>query len=221
MKKAIIAAGASAVLAAMPVVGVFADQTLAGSNIDEVTFSLSPSCTMTATAAQGGVAITDDEEPANTIGYTYTIASITPGNASSDVTGTAMNIKCNDTGGWALKAVGTSTATTATSMDSSTDVDADDIVTGTILDGSVSNWAFKVTATGSTGTIANVGETEATYGSYAAIPASETTIVSYATPTDMTNGVTVTPSYKVGVKSTQAAGTYTGQVTYKLYKPAA
>ncbi len=198
MKKLAIA-GASLALAAMPVVGVFAADGNT-TTTDTVQVTIDTACSLTATGAG-----------------TYS-TTLTNGTASSDLGSTSINIKCNDAGGWMVNAIGANTSTTAGA--GATDMAPDaagktPIATGTSLDGSVSNWAMKLTA--SEGAYAPTIVTG--YDQYHAVPgAADTKVVSGVT-TDQTTGSTFTTNYKVAVSPTQQQGTYTGKVTYTLVHP--
>ncbi len=204
MKKTLIAgAGVAALgMAALPFAGVFAaDGDL--TQTDTVIVTVDSACSL----ATSGSSLT----PAST--YTSTIAN---GEYDTDITGSTFTITCNDTGGWDLNAIGAGTATgDVTKMDASTNVDADDIATGTTLDGSVSNWAFKV-AKG--GTDASAATVTTGYTNFSAVPSSSTKIV---TGSSTAGNVTVTATYGVGISATQSAGDYTGKVQYTLAHPAA
>ncbi len=197
MKKALIAGAASAVLAAMPIVGVFAaDGDL--SQTDTVVVTVDSACSL-ATSNTGA-------------DYTATIAN---GAFNTNIAGSTFTITCNDTGGWDLNAIGAGTATgDVTKMDASTNKDADDIATGTTLDGSVSNWAFKIAKGGSDAS--NITVTTG-YDNFSAVPAASTKI---AKGTSTAGNSTITATYGVGISATQSAGTYTGKVTYTLAHPA-
>ncbi len=200
MKKSIIAASAASVaLAAMPVVGVFAaDGTL--TQTDTVVVTIDSACSLATS---------------NTSGADYT-ATIANGAFNTAITGSTFTITCNDTAGWDLNAIGAGTANgDITKMDASTNTDSDDIATGTTLDGSVSNWAFKVAKGGTDSS--NVTLTTG-YDAFSAIPSASTKI---ATGTSTAGNATITATYGVGVSSTQSAGTYTGKVQYTLSHPAA
>lgn len=207
MKKSLIAAGAASLaLAAMPVVGALAqDGTL--SRTDTVKVTVDSACSL-------ATSNTSDAE------YTATIANgghkggETEG-TDTGIAGSTFTITCNDTGGWKLNAVGAGTATgNVTKMDASTNNDSDDIATGTTLDGSVSNWAFKIAKGGSDA--ANTTITTG-YDAYSAVPSSATKI---AQGTSTAGNATISTTYGVGISSTQSAGTYTGKVTYTLAHPA-
>ncbi len=214
MKKSIIAAGAASVaLAAMPVVGVFADQNPVGSAVsDTITASFAPTCSFTSTG-------TDKESglsPAGQSGdYAYSTV-VTPGQAATDLGSTQMTIKCNQTGGWVLNAVGAGAAANHNNyMKSDNNVASEDVATGIATSGDTSNWAFKVTTTEAYASLI-----QGSYGNYAEIPDSATAVVKSTAATDITNGVTVSPKYQVFMSTKQAAGSYTGKVSYTLLQPA-
>ena len=198
MKKLAIV-GASAALAAMPVVGVFAaDGNL--TTTDTVQITIDSACSLTATG-EG----------------TYS-TTLTNGTASGDLGSTSINIKCNDAGGWMVNAIGANTSTTASA--GATDMAPDaagktPIATGTTLDGSVSAWAMKLTA----GTGDYAPTIVEGYSAYHAVPGTANTKVASGATTDQTAGSTFTTSYKVAVSATQQQGTYTGKVTYTLVHP--
>ena len=119
--------------------------------------------------------------------------------------GGKLYVTCNDAGGWNVTAQGFSNDTAGTTtMVAGGQGTA--INTGTTLDGTVSDWAFKV-ADGDTGaTIVSA------YSSYAQVPAAATR-VAYKSGTAVSEGLIYT-GYKVGVSPTQQADTYTGKVKY-------
>ena len=97
MKKLAIL-GASAALAALPAVGVFA---ASGTVVtDTVQVTINSACTITSTNASN----------------TYS-ATMTNGQLKSDFGSTAMTVDCNDAGGWHITAVGSGAdATVKTAM---------------------------------------------------------------------------------------------------------
>ena len=131
MKKSIIVTGAASLaVAAMPVVGVFADTTTV---TDTVQVTINSACTITSSQA------------ANTYSGT-----MTNGQLKSDFGSTTMTINCNDAAGWHVTAVGSGAdATDKTAMNATST--GTDIATGTAQSGDTSNWAMKVTGTGATG----------------------------------------------------------------------
>ena len=130
MKKLAIA-GASAVLAALPVVGVFAAE---GTTVtDTVEVTINSDCTITTTNA------------ANTYSATMTNSQL-----KSDLGSTSMTINCNDAGGWHVTAVGSGADASDKTVMNATG-SGTDIATGTATSGATSNWAMKVTGTDATG----------------------------------------------------------------------
>ena len=121
-KRILGVSAASAVLAAMPLLGVFADDQKV---TDTVTVNVLPSCTL--------------GEEANGASPNETIANRT---TNKEMKGSAFSITCNN-GAWELKAVG--------GQDDQISTDMKDSASHTIpsangtLDGKTSNWAFKAT----------------------------------------------------------------------------
>ena len=124
MKKLAIV-GASAALAAMPAVGVFA---ATGTEVtDTVQVTIDSSCLITST----------------NLSNTYS-DTMTNGQLKSDFGSTTMSISCNDAAGWHVTAVGSGAdATDKTAMNATGT--GTDIATGTATSGATSNWAMKVT----------------------------------------------------------------------------
>ena len=204
MKKLAIL-GASAALAAMPVVGVFAADYQ--SVTDTVELIVQTSCNM----RTGGTAASP-----TTTGSTWSHTT-TPGHLVGD-TGeawgtagsTVLTFNCNDAGGWKVTAQGVSgvsgDVTAQTFMKGASS--GTNIATGEATSGPTSNWAFKVTGTNA---VTN-------YTSFRAVPDAATPV---ATSTDAVTEATLTPSYRVWVSNTQKQDTYTGYVKYVLTAPAA
>ncbi|MBQ6461589.1 hypothetical protein IJJ36_04170 [Candidatus Saccharibacteria bacterium] len=117
----------------------------------------------------------------------------------------AIYVSCNYASGWNIKAVGAQTSGTATSMAGS--VSGTSIATGTTFSGGTSYWGFKLASSASLVTVAS------DFASYHAIPSTATKV---ASASGATSGSLITPSYKVWVSATQAAGSYVGKVTYTL-----
>jgi hypothetical protein len=108
-----------------------------------------------------------------------------------------------------LTAIGAGTADHITEL---YNADAtDQIVTGTAVNGTTSNWAMKVAIPGS-----GVNYASGWNADYKAVPSAETDIATGNG--SATNAFTMT--YQVYVDQTQDAGTYTGAVKYTLYNPA-
>lgn len=192
MKKSLIATGAAAVaLAAMPVVGAFADV------IDVVEITISSSCGVNSdTASTPGTGQTFTAQMTNSDTHEW----------APDGTGGELYITCNDASGWNVTAQGYTNDTAGTTTMKPTG-SGTAIPTGTTLDGTVSAWAFKV-ADGDTG-----AELVSAYSTnYAQIPATATR-VAYKSGTPVSQGLIYT-GYKVSTSATQQADTYTGKVKY-------
>lgn len=190
MKKLAIV-GASAALAAMPILGTFADVT------DTVTITIPDACSVgQASASQTGGGVTLKEEAAvNNHLYSW------------DADGTAggtLKVSCN-VGDWMVKAVGANGGSMVASGSGTP------IVTGTATSGDTSNWAFKVA--GTTGvTVVD------TYQNYAAVPKDATKV---AGGSGAISEGTIYTGYQVWISPTQQADTYTGKVTYTVTHPSA
>ena len=188
MKKSLIATGAAAVaLAAMPVLGAFADVT------DTVRITINDSCSVGGETATTGSGVTLTETMTNGSTKVW------------DANGTAggkLVVSCNDAGGWNITAVGTGAdATNKNYMNAATT--GTDIATGEATSGAASNWAFKLAGTG---VVSN-------YTSFRAVPASATKV---ATSNDPGSAVVINTGYQVYVSATQEADTYEGKVTYTV-----
>lgn len=220
MKKSIIATGAASLaLAAMPIAGVFAQATEAGTITDTLTVNIPAGCTI---VNNTGALPTDGSNPALENSYTVTMQNgelKTDIGASSATSGTtadnSIDVSCNTganpeagTDGWKLTAQGAGTQGHETELYQNGATDQ--IVTGTATSGATSNWAFKI-AKGSSASYAG------TYSNaYAAVPSAEADVVTGSG--SMTDAFTIT--YQVYVDQTQDSGTYEGAVLYTLYNPA-
>ena len=196
MKKSLIAAGAASLaLAAMPILGTFADV------VDTVTVTISSSCGVASEEDDGDSSTTP--EAANS--FTATMVNGDTHEWAADGTGDAGDIyvTCNDASGWNITAQGYSGNTAGnTNMVPSSSGTA--ISTGTTLDGTVSDWAFMIADDDTGATIAT--------NDYTAVP-SAATRVAYMSNAPVSEGHIYT-GYKVGISPTQAADTYTGKVKY-------
>lgn len=190
MKKSLITAGAaSLVVAAMPIVGVFAadgNKTIT----DTIKVTIDSACSVTS-------AKTDN---------TYAV-DMTNSQLDSNIGSTSMTVKCNDAAGWKVSAVGSGSGATVDVLDASDD--GTDIATGTATSGATSNWAFKVAG----------DKTVAAYQNFAAVPTTAAKVAEDSGATSMTSGTTISTTYQVWISATQQADTYTGQVTYTLAHP--
>ena len=204
MKKAIIAAGASAVLAAMPVVGTFAANYTTIS--DQVSGTLDMSCSMT-----------NDASTANNGTNTLTTGTLTAG-SDTQITGSAFTVHCNSyENGWSVTAIGagentgTSESPVLTAMKGikNTSTPIATATSGT----NQSYWYMTVTGDN----ILN------SFSSAHVIPAVATEVAgvtggSAGAATD-SNGANFTAAYTIHTDYNQQADTYTGKVTYTLVSP--
>lgn len=200
MKKSIIAAGAASVaLAAMPIVGVFADST--GYVVDNITATITDGCTITRADVPSGGEVANF---ARGVAFSVVAGTLVTNQASPTVT-----LTCSDDG-WNVTAKGTggNSAPTALYLDSSNSIQA-----GTETSGNTSKWAYKVD-----GVIDPAGTSTAITGTYAAITASDVPVITATQASAKT--ATFTPYYQVWAQADQAAGAYTGQVTYTVNMPA-
>ncbi|MBR3236107.1 hypothetical protein IKF92_00270 [Candidatus Saccharibacteria bacterium] len=193
MKKSIIAASASAVaLAAMPVLGAFADVT------DTVQVTITQSCTVasdTNTSDPGAANATFSANVANGATKTWAAASGTGG---------SLYISCNDASGWNVKAQGYSNDTAGTTTMVTTG-SGTPIATGTTFSGATSAWAFKLADDGTGATIVA--------DDWTAVPASATLVASKSGTVSQGHIFT---GYQVYVSPTQVEGTYIGKVKYTV-----
>lgn len=220
MKKIAIA-GASAVLAALPVVGVFAADL--NPIVDTVKVTINDSCAMSAaessgTASQAGGVYAKAVDAGTLINPTDWNGGSAGGSSTLAKTYT---FSCNNRGGWKVTAQGVSSTDTATATPQTTMVGANagstPIATGTETSGSTSNWAFNITATGAT-VVSGYNGAATPNAEWASIPSAATTIIQSVDSAPVSQA-TFTPAYRVWVSATQQADTYTGYVKYVLTAP--
>lgn len=217
MKKSILAASAASLaVAAMPIVGVFAQSE--NTVTDTLNITVDNACAITATMSNAA-GWADNTDKSGSAPYTYNhqyTASIANG-ANQEIVGTTMKVTCNDHGGWYINAVGKNNATVLDAQHDGTDI-ATATESGTNYStGETSAWGFKMTTAQTTGDYQPVIVDG--YGTnYVAVPATAQKVVTGPT-TDQTTGSTVTANYKVYISPTQEADTYIGGVTYTLVHP--
>ncbi|MBR3131942.1 hypothetical protein IKG33_00810 [Candidatus Saccharibacteria bacterium] len=171
-------------------------------SVDDVVINVPISCTMSSSGENS---------------HTATVPNNT---TRSDIGTTTVNAFCNDTGGFAIYAIGYTDETYGkTVLASATLGSTKDIATGTATSGSTSNWAMKLTNTGTTYpvTIQN------SFGSYHSVPSAYTLVASRTSGTAVgtgATGATFTTTYRAFISSTQPADTYTGKVKYTMVHPA-
>ena len=209
MKKTIIAGAASLALAAMPMAGVFAETVTegAGNFTDSLSLNIEKSCTFTRgtiahTNGSNSATWTEGSAPTDTetAGYAGRADSISLGTVTTGAVysmgSSTFHVTCNVQGGYEVKLVATPLH------------DSDH--TGTGAD--IAYAANAATATASTWSVSS-GDNTGTFYENNGIVKTETTA---NTP----DGADFTVYYNVGLKSGQAAGTYTGSATYTLTQPA-
>ena len=168
-------------------------------------------CTNSATASVTVAAACSFSRTTGSGEYTGILAN----NASVEVTGSTFSTTCNDSGGYAIYAIGYSNNTfgnTDLIFDNDPD-NANKIATSSNPGSNTSYWQMKL-ATGAE----NQPVLENGYGSYSAVPSTYTKVASYASA-DMGTAQTVTATYKAAASATQPAGTYTGAVKYTMVHP--
>ena len=213
MKKSIIAAGAASVaLAAMPIVGAFAAtyETIT----DKVTLSVSESCTMTEGAVVETVPETSADAGDAKYGTIVPLGTITPGNASSNGTGTPMTITCNSNDGWVLNAA----ATAMNSLTGGYSIPFGQYDSASQTD---SVWSAKVAIDASHAAQAQYDNGSDAYDTITGVGTGATVVVKNAvtgtapdTKPIAADGVVVTPYYIAFADSEQEEGAYTGYITY-------
>ena len=137
--------------------------------VDDVVINVPISCTMSSSGENS---------------HTATVPNNT---TRSDIGTTTVNAFCNDTGGFAIYAIGYTDETYGkTVLASATLGSTKDIATGTATSGSTSNWAMKLTNTGTTYpvTIQN------SFNSYHSVPSAYTLVASRTSGTAVGTGAT-------------------------------
>ena len=192
MKKALIAGAASAVLAAMPVVGVFATDIT--SITDTVQLTVEATCTFN----------TENSGNASATTYSATVANGAQASLSNGSAHT-FNVFCNDNDGWKVTAgapanlAGTGTNAHVITYQASA-------LPSTGTEGA---WVATVSGTGVSAELSGI--TTASAVNYISTDGG---II--ATETSSTDGSTFTVTYGAYVGTETAADTYTGTVQYTL-----
>ncbi len=149
-------------------------------------------------------------------------AEINNGQYNSNIGETTMKAFCNDNEGFAIYAIGyTDNANGKNVLTNSTLGSTHDIVTGTAISGSTSNWAMKLN-TNSDPIPTYPTTIENSFDSFHAVPDTYTLVAKRTSGTDIgesAEGSTIQSTYQAYISPTQAAGTYTGQVKYTLIHP--
>ena len=155
MKKLAII-GASAALATLPVVGVFAAEDVKTAT-DNISVEVAETCTF------------ESASPTLTKDVTFNLSA---GEKKEDEAGSTFKINCNDAGGWELKAKGGS-GTTLTGSGAGT---GSPIATGSTLSGGTSAWGMKITS--------ETADVQGGYSALKEVPASDTIVAQKTEATD-------------------------------------
>lgn len=196
MKKALIAGAASVALAAMPVVGVFAEDNT--SITDNFSLTIAPSCNLTRAAAGDAFTMSGATSGSYvTDAVTYTLSAASANQKYTAGTST-LKVICNNQTGYKL--TGTFSALTSNVKDAS----GNDITIP---------YSAAAVEAGTAGWTAYTSSNYYTSGASGNILSSNT--VSAAA------GDTKAVTYDIATASNQAAGTYTGTASYSLAANAA
>ena len=181
--------------------------------VAQASVTVSATCSMTAnvTSAHNATLI-NGQYSGNNGSYTNGIGS------------TTINTICNDSGGYAIYAVGYTDNSAGNNKLVNNALSGYDIVTGTATSGDTSNWAMKVSAvengTNYVPTIEGNFKNGSGESVFTAVPTAYTKVASLGHTTDaaaQTSSITTT--YAAYISPTQPAGTYAGQVAYLLVHP--
>lgn len=142
-------------------------------------------------------------------------AGILANNASIEVAGSTFSTICNDSGGYAIYAVGYGNNTLGNTdlIFNNDPSSSNNITTNSTSATSTSYWQMKLTAGAKNQPVLENG-----YGNYSVVPSTYTKVASYASAGTGT-AQTVAATYKAAASSTQPAGTYTGAVKYTMVHP--
>ena len=221
MKKALIAGAASAVLAAMPVAGVFAADTQ--SHTDTINISIDAVCTLG--TVTDGVAQDDDDTAHNPTEVTSGFdgvwsddslsASLAAGTQHPTLGTTTFTVRCNNSNGYTLSAkTGNAAGTLVNGSNTIATADGSAFAAGTA---ETSYWNFKLSGASTGMTIANGYNAAHAVPTPAAETGAPTVIVTGAANSgNVQGGQSVTVTYGAGIDNFQPTGTYTGTVVYSL-----
>lgn len=224
-KKLIAGAGVVASLAvALAPLATFADNVT--SHVDTLRLNIQEVCTLGTVTA--GVSDSGTDATTHT-GSTWTpgtasgttgktdvyAADVAPGQTYAAFATSVFTVKCNNAGGYQLKAAGpasgnltTGTYNIPTGTGANADLTADD--------NSYWNFAFAVSNAYDASGNAKGQEIASGYNSAAAVPTSATTVVTGHGAMSVKDGETITVTYNAGIDAFQEAGTYEGSITYTL-----
>lgn len=183
------------------------------------TISLS-SVTVSATSTTASVNVAEACSMNATVTTPHS-ATVPPNTYQADIGTTTLNVTCNDSGGFAIYAVGYTGdeigGTNSTKLVGNTN-SSSTISTGTATSGNTSNWAMKLATSGSS----YVATLDNSFNNYHAVPTEYTKVAHYNSSTDVgssATGSTLTTTYATFITGTQGADTYTGKVKYTMVHP--
>ena len=195
MKKSLVITGAASLaLAAMPVLGAFADVT------DTVQITIPSACSVASDSGETTPGAT------NSMTSNMTNNDVKEFSAAQDAAGAGGDIyvTCNASGGWNITAVGFSSDTEGNTDMVVTTGTGTAIPTNASPAAGTSAWAYKIVDTGSTG--ATIVPT-----TWSVIPNQAGVVVSKSGAISEGH---ISTNYKVSTSATQEAATYTGKVKY-------
>lgn len=195
MKKLAIA-GASAALAMLPAVGVFAAAANPSNLVDTLKLTIADSCTWTRTLASTDTDVTIDPS-GGTAASSAASRTVVADQSYAGFATSTINAKCNNAKGY--KITGTFTDLTGYTDNTKTTAlsNAEKIAYGGASSLAAGTWIAKLGS-------ATVGLASGTSGNVASTTVSD----------DMTAGSTYTLTYDIQTAAAQAAGYYEGTATY-------
>ena len=218
MKKSIIAASAASLaVAAMPVVGVFADSNPTTEFTDEVKVTVEGGCSFqskNSTPAVIDLATPRHFDATVNAGSVTILGGTNNAHLRSEETAQTISVVCNKTDGtktWSVAVAGSQATSNTNKMvatGSGTAIASD----GSHLketSGTTSYWSMRINSSASTNSMAP-GENDAWYQ----VPASSSAAVVSNAAT--TSEISFMPEYRVYVGTAQEPDVYTGKVTYTL-----
>lgn len=222
MKKSLIAASASAVaLAAMPIVGVFADAT---TQVDTLEVTISKVCsfgfqdtetphiinvpTPSHTDGTGG------SGPATWDNNNKLSAVMLNGTENKDFGKTTLSVYCNNKNGYNITTNGTTESTlTVGPLAAQTSGNTDNIPVANDFGVDKTGWSYKVVAGSAT---TQRGTVPAAHNDTWATEANAAGVIAINNSTTANAGDSYTITYGVGIDQNLSADTYSGSITYTL-----
>ena len=196
MKKAIIAGAASAVLAAMPVVGVFAAAENPGDITDTIKLTIADSCTWTRSLASTDNDVTIAPEGGTALSSSAS-RTVVANQSYVGLAKSTINAKCNNTLGYKITGTFTDLTGYTDSNKGAALSNGEKITYGGANELAAGTWIAKL------GT-ATTGLASGTEGNVASTTVSD----------NMQTGSTYEITYDVQTAANQAAGYYEGTATY-------